>query len=188
MLEITKNIGPEDVFIFYYAGHGVMSLDEFYLVMNNVTNLYGDDEMLKQKAVSAHELLELSKEISAQKQLFVLDACQSGGALTALAQRGAAREKSLAQLARSSGTYFLTASQDAQFANEASDLKHGLFTYAILEILTGKNGNSDEKITVNQIKSYVEIRVPELSEKYHGTTQYPTSYTFGQDFPLVIVK
>ena len=188
MLEITKNIGPEDVFIFYYAGHGVMSLDEFYLVMNNVTNLYGDDEMLKQKAVSAHELLELSKEISAQKQLFVLDACQSGGALTALAQRGAAREKSLAQLARSSGTYFLTASQDAQFANEAGDLKHGLFTYAILEILTGKAGSKEDKITVNQVKSYVEIRVPELSEKYHGTTQYPTSYTFGQDFPLVIVK
>ena len=188
MAEITKNIGPEDVFIFYYAGHGVMNLDEFYLVMNDVTNLYGDDKMLKQKAISAHELLEMSKKISAQKQLFILDACQSGGALTALAKRGAAREKSLAQLARSSGTYFLTASQDAQFANEAGDLKHGLFTYAILEILTGKAGSKEDKITVNQVKSYVEIRVPELSEKYHGTTQYPTSYSFGQDFPLVIVK
>ena len=24
--EIEKEIGPEDVFLFYYAGHGVMSL------------------------------------------------------------------------------------------------------------------------------------------------------------------
>jgi len=36
-----------------------------------------------------------------KKQLFILDACQSGGAVKSFAQRGAVREKALAQLARS---------------------------------------------------------------------------------------
>ncbi len=194
--KIASEIGPEDVFVMYYAGHGVMTekdMDrdaEFFLVTSDITNLFGDDITLREKAISARELLTYSREIAAQKQLFVIDACQSGGALTAFATRGAPREKALAQLARSSGTFFLTASQDAQYANEVGDLKHGIFTYAILEILTGEVSEyrTDEKITVSEIKSYVESRVPELSKQYHGSEQFPTSYSFGQDFPLAVFR
>ena len=193
--EIKTKIGTEDVFIFYYAGHGVMSYEkvpedsDFFIVTHDVTNLYGETESLRQKAISATELMNFSMEISAEKQLFILDACHSGGALDAFATRGDGREKALAQLARSTGTFFLTASQDAQYANEVGDLKHGLFTYALLEILSGDLGdNGDEKITISEIKLYVEDRVPELSQQYRGSAQYPTSYSFGQDFPIVIVK
>ncbi|MBI3135426.1 MAG: caspase family protein [Bacteroidetes bacterium] len=193
--QIRKEIGPEDVFVFYYAGHGVMSVEklaensDFFIVTHDITNLYSETEVLRQKALSATELMEFSKLISAEKQLFILDACHSGGALDAFASRGDGREKTLAQLARSTGTFFITASQDAQYANEAGDLQHGLFTYALLEILNGQRGNNgDEKITISELKVYVEERVPELSEQYHGTAQYPTSYSFGQDFPIVILK
>ena len=192
---IKDKIGPEDVFVFYYAGHGVMSMEkdpstgDFYIVTHDVLNLYGDAALLKEKAISAKELMYYSMEVAAEKQLFVLDACHSGGALDAFATRGDGREKALAQLARSTGTFFLTASQDAQYANEVGDLKHGLFTFALLEIIEGKvKDNGDNKLTINEVKSYVEDRVPELSEQYRGSAQYPTSYSFGQDFPLVILK
>lgn len=193
--QIKEEIGPEDVFVFYYAGHGVMNYEEneeesdFYIVTHNITNLYGDPAMLKLNGVSASDLMNQSMEIAAEKQLYVLDACHSGGALNSFATRGDGREKALAQLARSTGTFFLTASQDAQYANESGNLEHGLFTFALLEILNGQGGdNGDKKITINEMKSYVEDRVPELSEQYHGSPQYPTSYSFGQDFPIVILK
>ncbi|MFK8037796.1 MAG: caspase family protein [Crocinitomicaceae bacterium] len=197
--EIIEKIGPEDVFVFYYAGHGAMSIgsesaqSDFYIMAHNVTSFFGES-ILIQEGISATELLNLSKKISAQKQLFVLDACHSGGALNVLASRGAdSREKAIAQLARNTGTFFLTASQDVEYANESGDLKHGLFTYALLEVLEGdvkafNNSTQDNKITINEMKTYVEERVPELSEKYHGSAQYPTSYSFGQDFPIVILK
>jgi len=194
--KIATQAGPEDVFLLYYAGHGTMSMgnaDEsgtFYIVPHDVTKLYGDDELLAEKAVSAKELLEFSKLIQARKQIFILDACQSGGALEAIGVRGASREKAIAQLARSSGTYFILASGAVQFASEAKELGHGLFTYAVLEAIQGKADGStlDKKITANELKSYVEDRVPELTEKYMLTPQYPTGYSFGQDFPLVVVK
>lgn len=190
---LQSQIDAEDVLVFYYAGHGVMSQGtnpDFYLVTYALTNLYGSKELLNKEGISATELMSFSKTIKAQKQLFILDACHSGGAINTIASRGADREKTIAQLARNTGTFFLTASQDAQYANESGDLKHGLFTYALLEVLTGKDvaSSTDGKITINEIKTYVDERVPELSEKYHGSAQYPTSYSFGQDFPIVILK
>ncbi len=195
-MAISKEAGPEDVFIFYFAGHGAMSAvsnDEssaFYIIPYDVTQMYGNNDLLMEKGISANEILELSKSIAARKQMFILDACQSGGALTAFNARGASREKAIAQLARSTGTFFLLASGAIQYASEAKDLGHGIFTYAILEALGGKadGGSMDEKITANEIKSYVEGRVPELTRQYMLTPQYPTGYAYGQDFPVVIVK
>lgn len=193
--QIKEKIGPEDVFIFYYAGHGMMyqnpdNTTDFYLIMSDITNLYGEKEMLENKGISAKNLLEISKNIPAQKQVFVLDACQSGAALNELAVRGVEREKTLAQLARNTGTFFLTAAQDIEFANEVGALEHGVFTYAILELLSGKTNQTkiDETITIYELKSYVESRVPELSRIHKGSPQYPTGYSFGNDFPIGMVK
>jgi WD40 repeat protein len=186
--QAVKNVaGPRDVFIFYYAGHGVISETgerDFYLVPTDVTQLYGNDEQLKNKAVSSKQLLSLSKDITAQKQLFILDACQSAGALQAIAMRGAAEEKAIAQLARSTGTHWLTASGSEQFATEFAELGHGAFTYTLLNGLSGKADSGDGRVTVNELKAYLESEVPEVTEKYKGLPQYPSSYGYGQDFPV----
>ena len=186
---VSKNAKQEDILIFYFAGHGVMSegqQKEFYLIPHDLTQFYGNDDALKLKGVSAAELKALSSNILAKKQLFVLDARQSAGALNSLIARGAAEEKAIAQLARSTGTHWLTASGSEQFATEFAELGHGAFTYALLEALSGKADSGDSKITVNEIKAYIESRVPELSEQYKGTPQYPSSFGFGQDFPVSV--
>ena len=182
---------PRDVFIFYFAGHGVMNdRKEFYLVPSDVTQLYGADDVLAQKGVSAILMQQYSKEIKAQKQLFILDACQSAGALeNVVAARGAAEEKAIAQLARATGTHWLTASGSEQFASEFKQLGHGTFTYVLLEAMTGKADQvNDHKITVKELDAYLQELVPELTAKYRGTPQYPASYGYGNDFPLGIVK
>jgi WD40 repeat protein len=188
--KIKANATARDVFIFYYAGHGVMNdKNEFYLVPHDVIQLYGADGALAQKGLSSGQLQQFSKDIKAQKQLFILDACQSAGALEVLvAARGAAEEKAIAQLARSTGTHWLTASGSQQFASEFSQLGHGTFTYVLLEALSGKADKGDKKITVKEIDMYLQERVPEVTSKYKGTPQYPASYGYGNDFPIMIVR
>nr|NQU93265.1 hypothetical protein [Bacteroidota bacterium] len=75
-------------------------------------------------------------------------------------------------------------------ATEFATLGHGIFTYAIFQALRGEadGGTRDKKITVKEISAFLNDRVPELSEKYKGEAQYPTTYDYGQDFPIVIIK
>ena len=181
---------PQDLFLFYYAGHGVINdKKEFFLVPYDVTQLYGNDGALAQKGYSANALQQMSKDIKAQKQLFILDACQSAGALQAAASaRGAAEEKAIAQLARSTGTQWLTASGSEQFASEFEQLGHGSFTYCLLQAFKGDAGNIDKKLTVKQLDAYLQTKVPEVTKKFKGTEQYPSSYSYGNDFPIIIIK
>lgn len=188
---VIKQAKPEDVFVFYYAGHG--SLDEedddrYYLVPSDVTQIYGDSEQLKNKAISADALKALLSKIKPQKQLILLDACHSGGAMKAFNTRAAgSEEKALVQLARASGVVLIAASQSQQFATEFEAIGHGVFTYSLLEAMDGKADSGDKKVTVKEIARYMEERVPELSEQYGGEAQYPTGFSHGNDFPISLV-
>jgi len=181
----------QDMFVFYYAGHGAMSVEDksvFYLIPTDVTQMFSAP-VLEEKAISASELKEISTEIKAQKQIFILDACQSGGIEDVLAVRGAAEEKAIAQLARSTGTYWLAASTTEQFAGEFAQLGHGIFTYCILQAFNGAaDGQGDNKITVQELSAYLNDQVPIISKQYKGSEQYPVTYGFGQDFPIILIK
>lgn len=194
--DLSLKAKPEDVFVFYYAGHGTQDEEvknadgesPFYFVPTDVTKLYGDPAQLKAKALASSELVSYLTKIRSTKQIVLMDACHSGGAVKDFNVRGAAGdEKALVQLSRSSGTVIIASSGSKQFATEFDVLKHGVFTYALLEALSGKNDNGDKKITANELKLYMEERVPELTKQYGGTAQYPTGRSNGQDFPIFVV-
>lgn len=188
---IISQAQPEDVFVFYYAGHGTLDADndnEYYLVPTDITKLYGDPAQLQAKGVSATEMKNYLSQVKSQKQLILMDACHSGGAVKSINVRAAAsEEKAIVQLARASGVVMIASSGTQQFASEFEVLKHGIFTYALLEALDGKADAGDDKITVNELKIFMEERVPELSEQYGGQAQYPTGFVHGNDFPISLL-
>lgn len=192
--EIKKKALEQDVLLVYYAGHGVMTDNangngEFYVVPHDIIQLYGRDDILKDKGVSATTLKKYSSEINAQKQIFILDACQSASALESVAVRGAGEEKAIAQLARSTGTFWITATGSNQFASEFVKLGHGIFTYSLLEGIKGAaDTNGDNKLTVRELSTFIENKVPELSEQLKGSPQFPSAYSFGNDFPIVLYQ
>ncbi|MBN8576031.1 MAG: caspase family protein [Cytophagales bacterium] len=192
--QIKAKALEQDMIVVYYAGHGVMSggaNKEFYIVPHDVTQLYGRDDMLAEKGISASELKTFASAINAQKQVFILDACQSAGALDALENRarGAAEEKAIAQLARSTGTFWITSTGAEQFATEFAKLGHGIFTYALLEGVAGAaDANKDQRLTIRELSTYIENKVPELSEQLKGTAQFPSAYSFGNDFPIAVFE
>ncbi|MDB5197100.1 MAG: hypothetical protein JWP88_1471 [Flaviaesturariibacter sp.] len=186
---VQKLARPQDIFVFYYAGHGVISAQskEFYLVPTDVADLTDVDASLIEKGISSRLLQEFAVSIPAQKQVFILDACQSAGAFETMLRNDGDQQKSLAVVARSTGTHWIAASGSQQFANEFSQLGHGAFTYVLLQALKG-SALSNGMITVNGLKNFLQAGVPELMKKYNGAAQYPASYGFGADFPVEVRK
>lgn len=194
--QIQAKAKPWDVFVFFYAGHGIAINEngntQFYLVSADVTNIFSGDQ-LKAKAISNSELLAFSRDIPSDKQFIVIDACNSGAAANMLSYRsGPEEQRALAVLARSTGTHFLFASTADQLAKEIPQIGHGVFTYAILQAMTGGEGyfKSDAGVSVKDISNYTERKVPDISQTYipGGVPQYPTAYSYGQDFPLVLAS
>ena len=188
--QIKAQAKPTDAFVFYYSGHGyelendAVSPDDFYIVCQDVLRLDGA-EGIATKGLSAQRLKELATGVPALKKLLVLDACQSGGAISAFS-KGLAEETAIAQLAHSTGTVVLAASLKEQSASVFDALKHSVFTYALLQGLAGEADPppGDGKVTVKKLDTYLDDALPRLTKKYGGQTQYPESYAAGQDFPL----
>ncbi len=192
--DIIKDARPQDVFVFFYAGHGAMSerdgttASDFYLVPYDVVSIFGDRGNLAAKGIAARDLREMLRKIKALKQLIVIDACQSGGAVETIAMRGPAEEKAIMQLARSAGVAVLASAGQEQVASEFTKLGHGVFTYALLKGLSGEADGAplDGKVTVKELEAYLNDQVPELTKLHRGKLQYPNSSTRGQDFPIGI--
>ncbi len=184
--KLSRTIAPHDVFVFYYAGHGSMVDDKFYFITQECTRLF-DPANLEKNAVSGFELQEKLKNIKALKQIIIMDACQSGASVELLAMRGSMEEKAIAQLSRSAGIHVLASAGGEQNAKEIAQLGHGLFTYVLLKAMSGAADGSpdDGKITVYELKSYLDDQVPELNRQYSGKIQYPYTFSRGHDFPIV---
>jgi uncharacterized caspase-like protein len=185
--DIAAKIQQEDVFIFYYAGHGSMVDNQFYFIPSESSRLY-DAGALNKEAIDAGTLQDKFKNIMALKQLIVMDACQSGGSVELLATRGAAEEKAIAQLSRSAGIHVMASAGSEQFATEFAELGHGLFTFLLIKGLQGDADGSpkDGKVTIYELKSYLDDQVPEMTRKLKGKPQYPYTFSRGQDFPIVV--
>ena len=185
--ELSNEIHPEDVFVFYYAGHGSMVDNRFFFIPTENLRLY-DQGGLRKDAIEASVVQEKLRNIKALKQLIIMDACQSGGSVELLATRGANEEKAIAQLSRSTGIHVLASAGSEQFAAEFRELGHGLFTYVLIKALEGEADGApkDGKVTIYELKSYIDDQVPEMTRKLKGKPQYPYTFSRGQDFPVVI--
>jgi len=183
---ISKMMKKEDVFIFFYAGHGSTEGSNFYFITSEITGLYQQDKL--KNALLVNELQEKFKMLPALKQVVFIDACHSGSSVEVLAMRGASEEKALAQLSRSSGVHVMASSESDQQSAEITSLGHGVFTYVLLEALNGKadGAPADSKITVYEIKSYIDDQVPEVSFSLIRHKQFPSTFSIGHDFPVAL--
>jgi len=188
-LQELQATAPQDVVVIYLAGHGESLDNTWYFIPYEIVTPE-KEEQVKSQGLSSVELKDQVAKIGAQKVLVLIDACKSGSAMLAFASRGVEDRKAMAQLARATGTHVVAASTKDQFAAEVKDLGHGVFTYTLLDGLSGKADGApkDGTVTVRELLSYVESRLPEISEKYKQQAQYPVVDSRGQDFPLAAVR
>ncbi len=178
--ELSLGVQPEDTVIIYFAGHGMASRNQFYLIPHDAgsskqRSAANDDvaACLVQNGISDRELERSFERIDAAGFLFVVDACQSGQALEAEEKRrGPMNSKGLAQLAYEKGIFVLTAAQSFQAAQEVSKLRHGLLTYVLVEEGLKRSAADaeprDNRILLREWLDYAARRVPQARDMQHA--------------------
>ena len=145
---------PEDTVLFYFSGHGYLDSNNRPVLCVADTNL----EDLAGTGLKIDILLNELRKCKAQRQLVWLDACQEEQQDNRIRQNTTGQLLAvLEQQAEQSHDFYAMLSCDkTERSWEIPELKHGLFTYCLIEGLRGKAANAEGKIDADSLFKYVE--------------------------------
>ncbi|WP_169799450.1 caspase family protein [Novosphingobium lentum] len=165
-------VGPDDLVIVTWSGHGWTSADaQFYLVPSEGNWPSGAALPDAGTLISADDLTRWLTPINAREIAMVIDACHSAASVEAPGFKpGPMGDRGLGQLAYDKGIRILAASQASDVALEDARLKQGLLTYTLARQGLSDSGGAadldhDGIITLDEWLEYAVAALPVLSEQ-----------------------
>lgn len=158
---LAREIGPQDTFLLYLAGHGVKTEpDERFLFLPQDVSDASSWDALRRQGLSDEVLVAALSRIRARNGFLFMDTCYAGQVAV----------DALASVGNETGRYLLTASTSLQEALDSYDDQNGVFAVAVREALTGRAGRDERGIvTALALGEYVSRRVAVLArEKGHA--------------------
>lgn len=174
---LMATIKPQDSFILFVAGHGVLLQNQYYMLTHDFNGQVSDTSM-----ISSNEIVEMSKKIKSLSQLFIFDTCHAGGVDTIISGLYDAR---MSVLAKKMGLHIYASASDKQAAMDGYK-GNGLFTYTLLDGLNNNkeaDKNKDGKVSVVGLGEYSKNMTTNISKEI-GHSQTPLIINFGKDSPV----
>jgi hypothetical protein len=183
--QLSQQIRPRDVFVFYAAGHGTTQDGRYYFLPQDFK--YQTESSYAERAIGQDQLQNWFAKIPAKKSIIIFDTCESG-TLTSMqvaSLRGGLEQlAAVGRLIQATGRTTLAASLDDQPALEGYR-GHGVFTFALLDALARGDLNGNGLIEVTELIEHVDGLVPEITFKKWLRRQIPRSLFQGTNFALV---
>ncbi|MGA2640336.1 MAG: caspase family protein [Spirochaetia bacterium] len=181
---IAAKISPDDVFVLFFAGHGVANSKDGEYYFLPVDFRYHGAQSIVDQGISKRDILANLVKITALKSLLFFDTCNSGSFLDAPVSRGLSEKTAVDRLMRGVGRAMIMASSSDQVALEGYE-NHGVFTYVLLQAFSGAaDADKNGYVTIKELSTFVENTVPDLTLQKWGYEQIPQSQLPQQDFPV----
>jgi len=167
----TERVGEEDLFVLFFAGHGVTRPGRresrgYIVPVDGRSNSRGESDW--SSLIGMNDVEDISELVPAKHALFVLDCCFGGLAVTRAAPPVAA---GLSNRARQ----VITAGNAQQAVLDAGGGGHSVFTGALLGGLEGDADlDGDQVVTFGELFNHVGREVERRTEK----RQTPLQATF----------
>lgn len=174
---LTKTIKPNDSFILFAAGHGVLLRNQYYMLTNDYNGTMDNNSM-----ISSNEFVEMTKKIKSLSQLLIFDTCHAGGMDTIV---GGLYDARMSVLAKKMGLHIYASASDKQSAMDGYK-NNGLFTHVLLNGLNNNRDadkNKDGRVTIVGLGEYSKTKTAEISREI-GHAQTPLIINFGKDSPV----
>ena len=179
---LSRSAKKDDMVLIFFAGHGAPEVDPRGIERDGLSKylvpIDADPDDLYSTALPMDDLQTIFGRIEAERAVIFLDSCYSGaaGGRTFAAKKTRATSVDdvfLDRLTRSKGRAIITASRPSEVSVELPDLKHGIFTYYLVEGLKGAADlNRDGIVTLQELYEYVEREVGAKSRAVGGN-QHP---------------
>ncbi len=181
---LNERVSENDTVFFYFAGHGVETDGQAFLLMDNADNR--SLATLGMSSLKADLLFDLLAQCRAKDTLVVLDACRNDpvagrgsqdNPLTESMTRGLVfkpeevSKGATSVRGRNLATLFACGLGERSY--EWPEKGHGYFTYYLVEGLKGASGQSSGPITLAGLAGYVRDQVSNVSGRA-GESQQPT--------------
>ena len=183
LVSLRNDLRRQDTLVVFVSSHGTMKLDpqgepQLFLVARDTR-----PADLRGTAIELAELQRFFSEIRAERKALILDACYNGEGKSALqptVQQRVARMEAAPSLSRKvrlgEAEAHLFASTVGRPAREDDTLRHGVFTYHLLEGLTwnqeASDANGDGLVTSYEAHDYARAKTIE----YTLGAQVPEAY------------
>lgn len=175
-----QRLTADDEFIFYYAGHGFSANGHNYITAHDT-----DINDLEKTSVRLQWIFDLIDKSKCERVALFLDSCESG--ITKLAKRrGIYSTMSVAELdeffRKAEYRVCFSACKTSESSYSAATLRHGIWTYHIIEALQGNApGALEEKhrLTARSLQDYLSKEVPLTLRKAHSTPEVQTPWKYG---------
>ena len=168
---VTKASGKDDLVFVFYAGHGFSypnGKDTYWLTYDTIV---GDKtgNRIKSTAFSNLALASKISDIAAGKFIFFIDACFSNG----MVKKQAAVRGLYSYLGIGKDYTIIASSRADQLSIESPRLKHGLFSYALINGLSGKaDMNKDGWVEIDELWPYMKSDISDRARQM-GSQQNP---------------
>lgn len=175
--DLAKIIKPNDGFILFAAGHGILFRNQYYMLTNDYSGTVDNNS-----TISSNEFVEITKKIKSLSQLLIFDTCHAGGMDTIV---GGLYDARMSVLAKKMGLHIYASASDKQSAMDGYK-NNGLFTHVLLNGLNNNKDtdkNKDGKVTIVGLGEYCKTKTAEISREI-GHTQTPLIINFGKDSPI----
>jgi hypothetical protein len=159
---IAARADEDDVFVFFYSGHGGNDAGDGQRGDAKDERDGGDEYIVCQDSTSGStagdlvddDLKALLDKIKCKQQLLFFDACHAGG---------------FAEVIDRDGRYGCFSSLETQTSTEAISLKNGLLTAILIKALAGDaDADTDGKVTLAEVSAYVERVQPNMCPSCQG--------------------
>jgi len=162
-------LSPEDLFLFYFAGHGIQTKHGAHLLSSN-----SRIQMPELASVPMPVLRECLSYIDSTHRVLILDACRNDphkgmgdedNLLTSEFSRDIIAAAQVPVENVVPATCVLFSCSEGERAYEWPDQGHGAFTHYLLEGMQGKAQDDQGRLTIQSLGRYVEQQVPRWAKK-----------------------
>jgi hypothetical protein len=174
----AKQLRKGDKLFIYLAGHGDAIDEDQFFFLSYDCNPNGDKN--NYLVAGTIQLYNLKKKIAAEtakgvEVVFIMDACRSselpGGTSGQSFLNSAISEKKVGEI-----IMLATGAGQESLEDASIGTGHGLFTYYLVDGLSGvadNIGNPDNKVSFQEIKTYVDQNVPSVAQQRFRRKQDP---------------